>query len=123
MITGVISPYREAEIQITVRGPGGQAQTLTAVLDTGFNESLTLPPAVVAHLGLIYRGPIRASLADGSVVILRNYRATLDWDGQPRDVTVLQADGGPLIGMGLLYGSRVTLDVVDGGPVSIEPLP
>jgi hypothetical protein len=29
----------------------------------------------------------------------------------------------PLIGMSLLYGSRVTLDVVDGGPVTIEPVP
>ena len=28
----------------------------------------------------------------------------------------------PLIGMRLLTGSRVTLDVVEGGPVTIEPL-
>ena len=36
---------------------------------------------------------------------------------------LLDADGGPLVGMSLLYGSRVTLDVVDGGPITIEPLP
>ena len=32
-------------------------------------------------------------------------------------------DGGPLIGIALLYGSRVTLDVVDGGGVTVEELP
>jgi hypothetical protein len=38
-------------------------------------------------------------------------------------VLVLAADGGPLVGLSLLYGHRVTLDVVDGGRVSIEALP
>src|SRR5262249_60579706 len=58
------------------------------------------------------------------------------WHGRERDVIVLEADGDPLIGMSLLYGSRVTLDVVgrwtghnradavSGGPRawSIQPL-
>ena len=62
-------------------------------------------------------------LADGSVVRLSYFRATVLWEGKPRKIMVLDADGGPLVGMSLLYGSRVTLDVVDGGPVTIEPLP
>jgi len=37
-------------------------------------------------------------------------------------MTVLDADGGPLVGRSLLRGSRTRLDVEDGGPVSIEPL-
>jgi hypothetical protein len=36
---------------------------------------------------------------------------------------VLEADGGALIGMALLYRSRLTLEVLDGGPVTIELLP
>jgi hypothetical protein len=35
----------------------------------------------------------------------------------------LQADGGPLVGMALLYGSRVVLHIVDDGDVLIEPWP
>jgi hypothetical protein len=31
--------------------------------------------------------------------------------------------GAPLIGMALLHGNRVTLDVADGGPVTVEALP
>jgi hypothetical protein len=38
-------------------------------------------------------------------------------------VLVLQADGGPLVGMSLLYGSRMTLDIVDDGDVIIDALP
>ena len=36
---------------------------------------------------------------------------------------VLAADGTPLIGMSLLRGTRVTVEVEDGGLVTIEPLP
>ena len=39
------------------------------------------------------------------------------------EVLVLQADGEPLVGMALLYGSRVVLHVVDDGDVLIEPWP
>nr|MBC8228759.1 clan AA aspartic protease [bacterium] len=51
------------------------------------------------------------------------YLAKVLWHNQEREVLVLQADGGPLVGMSLLYGSRVTLDVVDGGDVIIDILP
>jgi hypothetical protein len=36
---------------------------------------------------------------------------------------VLEADGGPLVGMALLRGSRMTMDIEVGGTVMIEPLP
>ena len=29
---------------------------------------------------------------------------------------------GPLVGVSLLYGHRLTVDVVDGGPVTLAPL-
>jgi predicted aspartyl protease len=62
-------------------------------------------------------------LAGGSIVALEVHRGTVTWDGADRGVLVLAADGDPLVGMSLLRGSRVTLDVVDGGPVTIAPLP
>ena len=76
-----------------------------------------------APVGLPFAVPAKATLADGSVVNLNSYWVDLLWEGQPRRIVALEADGGPLIGMSLLYGSRVTLDVVDGGPVTIVPLP
>jgi len=93
------------------------------VLDTGFNGFLTLPSHMVRALQLSFVGNRRATLADGSTVVLDLYLATILWHGQEREVLVLQAEGGPLMGMALLYGSRVVFHVVDDGDVLIEPWP
>jgi hypothetical protein len=36
---------------------------------------------------------------------------------------VLSSEGGSLVGMLLLRGSRLTIDVIDGGKAIIQPLP
>ena len=123
MINGQVTPDREAVIRLTLRGPSGQEVEVDAVLDTGFTEYLSLPPAVVRTLQLPYRASTQFTLADGSIVSLDIFRVMVLWDGQSRVVPVLAAAGGALIGMALVYGSRVTLNVVDGGPVNIEALP
>ena len=48
------------------------------------------------------------------------YRATVIWDGLPRPVQVMETEDASLLGMSLLYGYRVIMDVVDGGTVTIE---
>ena len=68
-------------------------------------------------------GNHRATLGDGSMVVLDLYLATVLWDTQPREVLVLAAEGGPLMGMAMLYGNRVMLHVVDNGDVLIDPWP
>ena len=50
------------------------------------------------------------------------YLAKVLWHGQEREVLILEAEGVPLVGMSLLYGSRVMLEVVDNGDVTIAPL-
>ena len=52
MITGVVNSNREAIIRLVVAGPRGQQQDIEAIIDTGFTGFLTLPPALVAALGL-----------------------------------------------------------------------
>ena len=61
-------------------------------------------------------------LADGSTVFLGVYEATVEWDGHLRHIPV-HMEGGALLGMSLLYGSRLVIDVVDGGAVTIDALP
>jgi predicted aspartyl protease len=50
------------------------------------------------------------------------YEASLLWDGVERAVEVLAMEGAPLIGMALLNGFDVRLQVAEGGLVTIEPL-
>jgi clan AA aspartic protease len=123
MITGRVTALREATVDLTVTGPTQRRQVIEAVLDTGFNGFLTLPNHVVRALGLPFVGNRRATLGDGSVVALDLYLATVFWHEQEREVLVLQADGGALVGMALLYGNRVVLHVIDDGEVLIEPWP
>ena len=55
--------------------------------------------------------------------LLDLYLATVLWDTQPREVLVLAAEGGSLMGMAMLYGHRVIVHVVDNGDVLIDPWP
>ena len=62
------------------------------------------------------------TLADGSIQMHDFYSVAVDWHGQQQTVLTYGTGDKPLIGMRLLTGNRVTLDVVEGGPVTIEPL-
>ena len=123
MITGKITADRQAVIGLEIIGTTKRTQQVEAVIDTGFNGYLTIPSNLVDQLKLQLAGNRRAILGDGNVVVLDVYLAKVLWHGQERDVLALQADGGPLVGMSLLYGSRVTLIVVDDGDATIDPLP
>jgi clan AA aspartic protease len=122
MISGVVTPYREAVIRLRVRGPAGQEEEIDAVIDTGFNRYLTLPSSLVALLALPFEAPTQAMLADGQIVPMDYYRASIAWDGRDRQILVLEADGDPLVGMSLLYGYDLRVRVVDGGLVTIAPV-
>jgi clan AA aspartic protease len=122
MITGKVR-NREAIIDIEVSTPARSPQQIEAVIDTGYNGHLTLPDHLVASLQLPFAGHRRGTLADGSVVLLDVFMATVIWHGQSKDILVSQAKGAPLVGMALLNGSRLTIDALDGGDVTIEELP
>lgn len=124
MIVGVVTARRETVLRLRVLGAGERETVeVEAVLDTGFTGHLTLPGALVEELSLPPQGVVEASLADGSRVGLRVHRARVVWMGQPRDVEVLLSEGDALVGMSLLYGHEVRLDVVEGGSVFIERRP
>jgi clan AA aspartic protease len=122
VISGSVNVFRQAIVRLTVRGPLGQEQEIEAIVDTGFNGSLTLPAALVATLGLPFRRRGRALLADGSESLFDVYEAIVVWDGKPHRVPIDAADLHPLIGMGLLYGYEITIQAVDGGDVTIRAL-
>lgn len=122
MLTGHVTPEREAVVPVEVLGADGQVAELEATLDTGYNGYLTLPPAVVAELELPFAGTAKATLGDGQEVALDLFLAKLAWEEGHRNVLVLEAEGGVLLGMAALSGSRVILEVVDDGRVMIEPM-
>ena len=74
----------------------------------------------MTELGLPFTSIGWAFLANGSEVSFPVHYGTVVWDGRPRYIRVDVADATPLVGMRLLDGHRVCLDVEDGGRVVIE---
>lgn len=106
-----------------ILNPDNRQVAIETVLDTGFNGYLTLPKEIITKLNLPLVGNRRAMLGDGQVVVLDVYMGAVLWHDHEQEVMVLQANGGPLIGMSLLYGSRVTLNIQEEGVVTIQDLP
>ncbi|MGH2586286.1 MAG: clan AA aspartic protease [Dehalococcoidia bacterium] len=123
MITGHVTARREARLRLILFAQDQQEHSVDAVIDTGFNGFLTLPGDVIGALGLRFVGARPVTLADGSRIVLNLYRARLLWHEHERNVLVLQTGSNPLVGMALLHGSRLIMDVVIGGDVTTEPLP
>lgn len=123
MITGIVNPNYEAVIHLLVQGPTGQEREVNAVIDTGFNGFLTLPPILITTLGLTRLSRGRAILANGTEDIFDIYGATVLWDGQPRYVETDAVDTTPLVGMALLNGYDLHIQVKDGGRVAIQAAP
>ena len=65
MITGVVNADLEAVVRLRLRGPTGQERDISAVIDTGFNGFLTLPPGLVRRLALPRIARARAVVAHG----------------------------------------------------------
>jgi clan AA aspartic protease len=122
MITGLVRG-REARIRLKVLGTRKKVQEVEAVIDTGYTGRLTLPPAVIAALGLRWYGSVRGSLADGTTCLFNTYAARVVWDRRERRVLVHETDSTPLVGMRLLRGYELRMQVRFRGKVTIKRLP
>ena len=120
MIHGAVNAALEAVLPLSVQGADGRAQEVEAVIDTGFSGFLTLPSALVTAFGLGFDGVGWGVLADGTEASFDMYDATLLWDGQPRSVYVYAAETTPLVGMSLLEGHDLHVEVQEGGRVVVE---
>lgn len=122
MIRGAVNSEREATIPLTVHGSMGRAETVAAIVDTGFDGELALPLSLLNALQLPPLRRSTATLGDGSTIVHTVHRATILWDGTARRVFVAALDSEPLVGMELLAGYRLTIQVIPGGQVLIESL-
>jgi len=122
MIAGVVTADHEAIIPLTIRGPSGRECDIEAVIDTGFSGWLSLPPSVITFLGLPWRRRGRALLADGSDSIFDVHDGTVVWDGRPLRIPVDSAETAPLVGMSVLAGYELNVQVRPNGRVALHVL-
>lgn len=121
MIIGTIRS-NAARVRMKLLGSGGREQEVEAVIDTGFTGMLTLPSAVIAAMGLRFRAMDQAMLADGSTCFFRTFQGKVNWDGKIRTILVAEANADPLLGMKLLRGHELKVQVRNRGKVTIRRL-
>ncbi|HUG70655.1 MAG TPA: hypothetical protein VMM76_23100 [Pirellulaceae bacterium] len=120
MIAGAVTGDREIVIQVDALAADRSFVSIQAVVDTGFNGFVTLPLDVLNALGATAAGTRRAELGDGHVVELGVYFLKINWQDEVREILAIQAETTPLVGMSLLWGSRVCFDAEEGGTVAID---
>lgn len=120
MTEGVVNAAYEAVVPLSLQSPTGHAREIETVVDTGFTGYLTLPPALVQELALPYVTSGWATLADGSEVSFDTFQVTVLWEGKIKEVFADEADTTPLVGMMLMDGYDLSIQVRDGGRVLIQ---
>jgi clan AA aspartic protease len=123
MIRGQVNSRNEAVVRLRLRGKGGVEIEVDAVVDTGFTAALTLSSSTITALNLV---PVMKSamvLADGRGGLFDIYPVQVLWDGNWQQVLASALGGDVLIGMSLLAGHALFIEVKPTGSVVIEPLP
>ncbi len=107
-------------VPIVVAGSNGTKKSFNALLDTGFDGVVSISREESEELGIRRLGEHRSVLADGTVRIAPIFAGRVLFVGEWRDVPITTSGDVALIGMQLIYGSRLTLDVFLDGDVDSE---
>jgi clan AA aspartic protease len=120
MIAGIVNADFEPIIPLSICGSDGKVHTQDAIVDTGFNGWLSLPPDLIAQLNLKWKRRGRAILGDGTECVFNVYEAILVWDGSFLTIPIDEADSEPLVGMSLMEGYQLIVQILEGGHVELS---
>jgi clan AA aspartic protease len=124
MKIGTVDSSGDVLVPLTVEGLGaeGQHRDVTALLDTGFNGFLALPPALISELDLEQISREQYMTAGGAMHFTGVYEAVVVFGEERRVVDEIVEAAEPLVGVGLLWELKVCLEYRGGGEVTIEAL-
>ena len=122
MIQGFVNDDLEAIITLKIGNNNDTVYEQSAIVDTGFNGWLSLPPYIINQLELPWKRRGRATLGDGSECIFDVYQATIIWDEKLLIISIDEAESEPLLGMSLMKGYKLIVDAIAGGLVKLEKL-
>ena len=96
------------DIQISSGAEAAPLMRVSAIVDTGFEGFLALPPEMIRALGLPDKGNTDIVLADGTRRSIPIYGSVVLWNGQTLDGTVFEMPNTPLAGMELLWDAALS---------------
>ena len=120
MILGRVSDNREAIVQLALKGSENRLRSVRSVVDTGYTGYLMLPQSMITELAWQCIGTQKGVLGDGSVKNFDVYLGTIIWDGGIQEITVNASESEALIGMSLLDGYKIEIEVSLGGEVRLS---
>ncbi len=99
-------------VNIAIKDIRGEWHPVTVNVDTGDNGELSLPPSLVERFGLKLPNKCRVNTPCGPLDTCCG-KVKIFWEGNPCTVQCvqLQEKNPPLIGMNLLRGKRITIDL------------
>ncbi len=116
---GIVNADGNAMLTVRVRGLRGSTHDIAATVDTGFGGAMVLATEEIERLGLEFRGLTFVALADGTERTAKKFTGEVEWFAKWRRHTVVSLEGSPLLGMTLLRGRRLEIDVVEDGVVRV----
>ncbi len=122
MTNGSVSLTRWPTVVASILDADGTPRTIEARIDTGFSDDLTLPGAVISRLGLQRLDRANYRIGDDRTVTFDTYVARIVWHDLIRRIIVLESEVSPVVGVGLLWGSNLSVDFRHGGDVTIREL-
>ena len=121
MMQGSVKDGR-ASLPITFRLSDQPDFQIEFVVDTGFNDYLTLPPQAISAMNLPQYSNTSVRLADGTETMLSIHSATIVWGEIEIIVPVLAAGVKPLIGTALMDGYHLSIYFQVDGSVNLTAI-
>ena len=121
MMQGSVKDGR-ASLPITFRLSSQPDFQIEFVVDTGFNDYLTLPPQAISAMNLPQYSNTSVRLADGTETMLSIHSATIVWGEIEIIVPVLAAGVKPLIGTALMDGHHLSIYFQIDGSVNLTAI-
>ena len=122
MIQSFLLSDSEARLELVLQGTNGLEAKLSAVIDTGFTEMLTLSREWISALQLEFSSDEFVILADGSSIHTEIYIGVILWDGTKRSIFIHCMEGDALVGMGLMKDFLLHLPVRIGAEFTISEI-
>jgi clan AA aspartic protease len=111
MLKGLVNSRGEPVVHITLLSTKGRAGSFPAVIDTGFNGTLSLPEPLIRRMGWRWIGYESYEIATGDVVREKVFVGRIRWFGQVQEVDVVASHAKDiLIGTRLLEDHRLLID-------------
>ena len=121
MTNGYVNRNLHGVIPIDIFDHRNRLRRIDVIIDTGFDDFLALPINLVQNLGLPRAGEVPMRVATGELEDFDTYAATVWWFGRRLTIRALETQRDAPVGAGLLSGSELTIQLWDGGSVTLTP--